>query len=356
MKKIVRIAFLACVSLFFVACSPDDAGTDSGQGGVSGLSGFKCCYVLNSGEWKNSSTSSLTKYNIESGLVEQGYFERQNGRKLGNLPNDMVVYGSKMYIAVSGESTIEITDLDAKSVKQINCEEQPRYFATHNGKVYVSLYNEGYVARIDTATLQVDAKVKVGRNPEQLTVLGNKLYVANSGGMDLYGVGADNTVSVIDLVSFEEVEKVEVVLNPMSVVSVPDGVFVVSAGNYADVSGALQFIDATTGEVSVVEGCNMTELCYNSGVLYGFLSQYDEMWNETITFYSYCLDSKAVVTPWINEKEKPVPYKVCGVGDFVAVTSSDHINDGDVYVYDADGMLVLKIAAGLEPVKMIGVK
>ena len=63
----------------------------------------------------------------------QGYFELQNGRGLGNTANDMIVYGSKMYIAVAGESTIEVATLDAKSLKQIECGAQPRYLAAYAG-------------------------------------------------------------------------------------------------------------------------------------------------------------------------------------------------------------------------------
>ena len=38
----------------------------------------------------------------------------KNGMGLGDTAQDMIVYGDKMYIAVYGESTIEVTDLKAK--------------------------------------------------------------------------------------------------------------------------------------------------------------------------------------------------------------------------------------------------
>jgi hypothetical protein len=169
-------------------------------------------------------------------------------------------------------------------------------------------------------------------------------------------IGYDNTVSVIDLLSFKEVKKIEVVLNPSVVVAAENGVFVASYGNYADVPSTLQCIDFD-GNVSVVNKCrNMTEVCYNSGVLYGFFSQYDENWNATITYMSYDSTEDVVETPWIKEAELPVPYKVCSAGEYVCVTSSDYINDGDVYVYDTDGMLAGKLSAGLNPVKVVKVK
>jgi hypothetical protein len=169
-------------------------------------------------------------------------------------------------------------------------------------------------------------------------------------------LGYDNTVSVIDLASFEEVQKIDVVLNPSSVVAADGGVFVASYGNYTDIPSTLQFI-SEDGVVNVVRECsNMTEVCWNGGVLYGYFSQYDANWNATITYMSYDPSAGTVDAPWIKENSLPIPYKVCAAGDYVCVTSSDYINDGDVYVYDKDGVLRYKVPAGLNPMKMVYVE
>ena len=350
MKTFKKILFFGIVSSLLLAC---DRETPAGGGEVA--AGDAVCYVLNSGDWK-SNNSTLTMFDAETGDVSQECFLQKNGRGLGNTANDIIAYGSKLYIAVAGESTIEITSLDAKSLKQIECDGQPRYLAAAGGNVYVTYY-DGYVACIDTVSLSVTGKVKVGRNPEGIAVYGNKLYVANSGGMDYNTeAGYDNTVSVVDIKTFEELKKINVVMNPAVVVAVDNGVYVASYGNYFDVPGTLQFINAND-EVSVPESCsNMTEFCGLQGVLYGFFSQYDANWNATVTYLSYNIASGEVDSPWIKEAELPVPYKVSSAGKYVCVTSSDYVNDGDVYVYDTDGMLVRKIAAGLNPVKVVKVK
>ena len=229
---------------------------------------------------------------------------------------------------------------------------QPRYLAVCDGKVYVSYY-DGYVARIDTATLKVDAMVKVGRNPEQLAVRDGYLYVANSGGMDYSTeLGYDKTVSVVDLSTFTEVEKIEVVCNPSVVVACDAGVYVASYGNYYDIPSTLQCI-SPDGAVAVVAECsNMTEFCYSAGRLYGFFSSYDENWNATTTYLSYDIADRSVDSPWIKDDFLPAPYKVCAVDDYLCVTSSDYINDGDVYLYNVDGTFVKKIPTGMNPVKV----
>ena len=352
MESIFRKLLLLCVVVGLAACTNENDLPEIPAGGEPSDS---VCYVLNAGDWK-SNNSSLTRYDLATGKTVQDFFEQQNGRCLGNTANDMLVHGAKMYIAVSGESTIEITTLDAKSIKQIECAGQPRYLAASGDKVYVTYY-DGRVARIDTVSLEVDAMVKVGRNPEQLAVYNGNLYVANSGGLDYNtAVGYDNTVSVVDLATFTETEKIEVVCNPAVVVPCNIGVFVASYGNYYDIPSTLQFI-SPDGNVAVVEECsNMTELCYNAGRLYGFFSLYDENWNATITYLSYGVGDKTVDSPWIKEPFLPVPYKVCASDGYICVASSDYMNDGDAYLYDTDGMLVHTIPSGLNPVKAVVVK
>lgn len=351
MKTSVKFLFLLVAILSFAACSDDENSAPLPETPAG-----EVYYVLNGGDWK-SNNSSLTMYDAVTGESVQAYFESQNGRALGNTANDMIVYGAKMYIAVAGESTIEITGLDARSIKQIECGAQPRYLEAHDGKVYATYY-DGHVARIDTLSLEVEAKVRVGRNPEQLAVCGGKLFVANSGGMDYNTeLGYDKTVSVVDLVSFEEVGKIEVALNPANVVSDGQGVYVASYGNYADVPGSLQYI-SSDGLLSVLpDACSsMTEMCYNSGVLYGFFSQYDADWNTTVTYVSYDRAAGKTDSPWIKDGFLPQPYKISAAGRYVCVTSSDYLNDGDVYFYDAEGVLQYKVAAGLNPVKVVSLE
>ena len=69
----------------------------------------------------------------------------------------------------------------------------------------------GEVYKIDTLTLQTVAKVTVGYQPEEMAVIDDKLYVANSGGYMVPDY--DHTVSVIDLKTFTEERKIDVAVN-----------------------------------------------------------------------------------------------------------------------------------------------
>ena len=316
-------------------------------------------YVLNNGRY-GSNNASLTLYDVEKGTATQGFFEKQNGRRLGDTGQDLIVYGSKMYIAMFGESTIEVTDLEAKSLKQIKTEGQPRYMAAHGGKVYVTYFN-GYVARIDTSTLAVEAKTQVGRNPEQLAAANGKLYVANSGGLDFNTeTGYDKTVSVVDIASFSETRKIQVVVNPCDVIYDKNShIYVVSNGNYMDIPNVLQKINVNTGEVSTVTAINATYMATVGTKLYAIHSQYDSNWNQVISFYVYDMANNTRISEnFIGAAKVDFPYKISTDEESgeIYITSSDWINDGDVYIFDKANQFVGKFEAGLTPMKVVKIK
>ena len=88
---------------------------------------------------------------------------------------------------------------------------RPRYLAADGGKVYMTYYYGHAVAVLDTASLEVERVIPVGRYPEQIVISNNRLYVANSGGLDYPNYGT--TVSVIDLYRLEVEKEIEVKKN-----------------------------------------------------------------------------------------------------------------------------------------------
>ena len=345
------IALCAMMALSFTSCNKDD-----GEELEEPVVPSEYVFVLNSGNMGNNN-ASLSMYDMKDGTVVKGIFEAKNGRRLGDTGQDIIVYGSKMYIAVYGESTIEVTDLEAKSISQIKTEGQPRFFTAHAGKVYVTYY-DGYVARLDTTSLAVDSKVRVGRNPEQLTVSGNKLYVANSGGLDYNTeAGYDKTVSVVDLATFTETKKIEVVLNPTEIESDAAGnVYVISKGNYWDVPNTLQKINTQTDAVSVVNGIEGTIFTTAGNTLYTIYSQWGV---DEILYYSYNTSSNTVLSSnFIGNTKIADPYQInydlnC---ESLFISTSDYVNSGDVYIFDKSNNFVNKFEVGLNPMKAVYVK
>jgi YVTN family beta-propeller protein len=353
MKKnfIYRVALgMAFAVPFFTSCNGDDDPADET------LTASEYIYVLNSGNM-NSNDASLSMYDVTENTGVKDVFEARNGRRLGDTGQDLVVYGDKIYIAMTGELTIEVTDLEAKSIRQIRTEGAPRYFALHEGKVYVT-YQNGYVARIDTTTLEVEAKVQVGRNPEQLTATHGNLYVANSGGLDYNTeVGYDRTVSVVDIASFTETKKITVAVNPTEVASDQSGnVYVISKGNYGDIPNTLQKINPATDAVSVPEGINGVIFATAGHTLYAVYSQWGVA---DIYYYAYDAANNRVLSDrFIGDTEVSNPYQLNyeAAYEHLFLMTSDYVSDGDVYIFDKDLKFVRKFEAGLNPMKAVYVK
>lgn len=74
----------------------------------------------------------------------------------------------------------------------------------------------------------------MGYQPEEMVIVGNKLYVANSGGYRVPNY--DNTVSVIDLETFKETKKITVAINLHRMRVDQNGlIYVTSRGDYYNV-------------------------------------------------------------------------------------------------------------------------
>lgn len=74
-------------------------------------------YILNEGTW-GSSNASLDRINLASGDVKHSVFASANGRGLGDVAQDVLVYGSKAYVAVSFSNTVEaVSTKDNRSVQ-----------------------------------------------------------------------------------------------------------------------------------------------------------------------------------------------------------------------------------------------
>ena len=157
---------------------------------------------------------------------------------------------------VSG--TIEVVDkLTGKSIRQIQMKQEdksskePRQIAAHEGKVYVTSYDDT-VTRIDTVTLEQDASIEVGLDPDGIVISNNRIYVANSGGLN-YLNNYNNTLSIIDIASFTVDKEIEVGVNPTNLGKDNRGnIYLSTLGDYFETPGVFQKI-STTGDVTTID-------------------------------------------------------------------------------------------------------
>ena len=156
--------------------------------------------------------------------MSEDLYAAANGEGLGDLGQDLCVYGSKIYVTVSGSSKVVIMDRKCKVLKSIpvatedGTPVEPRYMAACEGKVYFTAY-DGTVSRIDTTSMAIDGKLNLidagaqtgYDHPEAITSANGKLYVNISG----YSKG--KWLAVVDAASFTKLKDIEVMLNPYTV-------------------------------------------------------------------------------------------------------------------------------------------
>ena len=171
-------------------------------------------YILSEGDY-GSGNGQLAYYDFNKA---SNSFVKNAGRTItnfGETPNDIVVYGSKFYVAVSGTAGGYVEVRDAATGNQLRTIDMPnsgtpRRIAVHNGNVYLSVYPNN-VARIDTTSYSISTTAIGGNYPEGICVYNQSLYICNSG----YGSG--NTISVVSIANFTETEQITVPQNPINI-------------------------------------------------------------------------------------------------------------------------------------------
>ncbi len=248
MKKLPYI--LLTLALLFASCREDivilPTDTDKVEGAAPDTLGPLGLYVLCEGNM-GSNKASLDFMNFRTGEYTTNLYGQRNPnviKDLGDVGNDLGIYGNRLWAVINCSHKVEVIDKNTcvriGQVDVPNC----RFVRFANGKAYVSAYvapvsldpnaERGAIFEIDTATLQITGKVVVGYQPEELTIQGNLLYVANSGGYRENDY--DSTLSVIDITTMQELRRVPVAINLFHCQSDSEGkLWVSSRGNHKGV-------------------------------------------------------------------------------------------------------------------------
>lgn len=204
----MKLKFLSALifSTILVSCdkckSEEEPVLDYSQG----------AFIVNEGSFGNLNGS--VTWTLNSTLVSNPFAEA-NGTAMGDVISDFDVVNGKFY-AVSN-STAKVIVMNATTFKveaEITGFAYPRSFQyVGNGMAAVTDGSlEGSVKWIDLSTNTITASTPVGLGPEGMCVLGNLLYVCNSGGWDI-----DNRIAVIDIPSQSVLTYINVSDRPVEV-------------------------------------------------------------------------------------------------------------------------------------------
>ena len=239
-KYLLSLAVMAMGSTLLTSCLGDDS---KGGDTPTEIVVTKGAFIINNGNSYQSIDGSLTYLDFSTNTAQQDVYKKVNGESLGGTPNDVMVYGQKVYIVGSDENTIFVIDAKTmKTLKKVSTTDllgdvegnTPRRIAAYKDYVYFTTYG-GYVAAIDTISFSLKAKYKVGSYPEGLALGASPssstqpaIYVANSD----WGKG-NGSISCIDLTSGSVTEsKYDKVKNPQEIAAAGSMLYVLDFGYY----------------------------------------------------------------------------------------------------------------------------
>ena len=186
LRKLSNLALLMG-AILLTGCLKNDNDDKKGQEYII----TEGAYIVNAGDPAHGVDGSLTYIDYSNGTAIRNIYP------IGLNPSDVLVYGNKVYVVGCGTNTIYVLDKKTRTlIDKINTVDEmgeeagfePRYAVAYGSNTYVSTHG-GYVAVIDTASLTITNKFKVGSYPEGMgvgVVENNKsvkeasLYVANS--------------------------------------------------------------------------------------------------------------------------------------------------------------------------------
>lgn len=353
-----RKLYFLCSALLFVlvqtSCRKDLAPVKDEIEAIvpdpsSAVKGF---YLLNEGNM-NMNKASLDYLDIHAGIYKKNIYGKANPevvKGLGDVGNDISVYGSKLYVVVNVSNKVEVLDVKTgKKIKQIdvlNC----RYISFNKGKAYVSAYlgevgdpkaPQGVVVCIDTTTLNEVKRVEVGRQPEEMAIVGEKLYVANSGGYS--PPNYERTVSVIDLNTFQVVKNIDVAINLHRLKADQYGdLYVTSRGDYYDTPSKLFVIDTKTETVKKTFDIGVSNLAIDGDWAYFYSTEFSYLTGENKISYGILnvrdevLTNQTFITDG-TDKSIMIPYGIAinPISKDVYVTDAkDYVSPGRLYCFD----------------------
>ncbi|TKG90143.1 YncE family protein [Puteibacter caeruleilacunae] len=370
------LLLLLIAGMFLVSCREEDeiirpTETDITTPEDSGpIKGF---FLLNEGNM-GSNKATLDYFDYETGVYTKNiYADRNPGvvKELGDVGNDIQIYGDKLYAVINCSHFVEV--MDVRTVKHIKAVSIPncRYITFKDEYAYVSSYagpvkidpnaRLGYVAKMDTTNLQVLDTCVVGYQPDEMVIVGNKLYVANSGGYRVPNY--DSTVSVIDLESFKEIKKIDVGINLHRMELDKYGkIWVSSRGDYYNVPSKTFVIDPktdlVTDEFDLLPNSNMT-LCGDS--LYIYSTEWSYLTNSnTITYAIMNVKTKRVVTRSFikdgTDKKIKIPYGLIvnpENGEFFVTDAKDYVTPGTLHCFTKDGIRKWSVTTGDIPAHIV---
>ena len=349
MKTTYKILLIGLLATTVWACEKEEAVNDTPVSNPKAI-------VLNEGNM-GSNNASLSAIDIDNAVIDNGWFQSANNRKLGDQAQDMIAYGSKIYVTVTESNTLEVIDpATGRSTQKSMGTLKPRSIAAYGGSIYITCYNPPCVVRIDTATLSIQATCLLrDYRPEGIAIAQGKAFVAGAYHKSDYNL-LDNRVYVVDLATFDTLPSIVAGSNNNRIEKFDENHLLVSHGNGTPTSPNGAFIVNTTTMAITPVACGFTKMAAYNGKIYGF----DAPYGGSPTFTAVLPDGTVEDFPFqpvldgLEQNENPYGIQVNPAnGDIYISTDGAYRVPGDVYCFRPDGTLRWKKEAGMFPSNMV---
>ena len=383
-----RTLYCILTLLILIACRKDvmvvpmeniDTGGKAVKSEIVGM------YLLNEGNMGSNKATldylDLSGEDATTHYLRNIYSERNptTVMSLGDVGNDIQIYGSRLWLVINCSNKVEIAQAaDAIRIGQVNIpncryvtfKDRYAYVSSYVGSVYGASDSPlGSVYQVDTLTLQKTDSVSVGYQPEEIAIIGDKLYVANSGGYQgMTGQGYESTVSVVDLKTMTEERTIEVAMNLHHVKADHYGqLWVTSRGNYYDQPSSIFWL-APDGNGQMQVGGKLeqpvSDLCIVGDSLYFYGSQWSEVtMKNTVTYGIINVRTHQIVSTSLSDAPEinsiRMPYGIIvnpNQRDFYLMDAKNYVSSGELLHFLPDGTFDWKVKTGDIPAHAVFLK
>ena len=328
-------------------------------------------YLLNEGNM-GSNKATIDYLDFSKGIYIRNIYGERNPnviKELGDVGNDIQVYGNRLYAVINCSHKVEVMDLyTCRRIGQIdipNC----RYIRFHGDKAYISSYvgpvsidpnaQLGAIFEVDTATLRITRQVTVGYQPEEFEIIDNHLYVANSGGY--CAPDYDSTLSVVDLTDFRQIKKIPVCVNPHRVRKDQyNRLWITSRGDHKEVSQQLVCFQPLHPTLYTLHHISPSEMVIIGDSMYYYGAHWsDETMSNQITYgvlnIQYPITNTQSFITDGTEKNIKIPYGIQVNpynGDIYITDAKNYVSSGQLHCYSREGKRKWSVRTGDIPAHM----
>ena len=329
-------------------------------------------YLLNEGNM-GSNKATIDYVDFCNGCYIRNIYGERNPnvvKELGDVGNDIQIYGNRLYAVINCSHKVEV--MDARTCRRIGQVDIPncRYICFHAGKAYISSYvgpvsidpnaQLGAIFEVDTATLCITRQVTIGYQPEEFEIIGNYLYVANSGGYR--APDYDSTLSVVDLTDFRQIKKIPVCVNPHRVRKDQyDRLWITSRGDHKDVQPQLVCLSPIANSLlPIAYAPAVSEMVIIGDSMYFYGSHWsDETMSNRITYGIFNVRTSTLVSDHFitdgTEKNIKIPYGIQVNpynGDIYITDAKNYVSSGQLHCYSREGKRKWSVRTGDIPAHM----